>query len=86
MKRSLLILAAAAALVGCASRGYEGTDANGRPFKLRSNTVLVSGQLQRLEVNERGLKIGHATSQTEVEKLEPLIGAVAAGVAKGLKP
>lgn len=86
MKRLIILPIVVAAVAGCASRSYEGTDAAGHPFKLRSNTVLVWGQLQRLEVNERGLKIGHATSQTEVEKLEPLIGAVAAGVAKGLKP
>lgn len=73
-------------LTGCAVRTYEGADAKGQPVKLRSVTFLSWGQMNRISVGPSGLKVGSISEGTEIEKLAPLVGAVAEGVAKGMKP
>lgn len=68
---------------GCTVRKYE---ADGTKITLRSASFLSWGQASKLAVDKNGLKIGAVSGGTEAEKLEPLVEAIAAGVAKGLKP
>lgn len=86
MRTFVGILLLIAASTGCAVRTYEGTDAKGQPVKLRSVTFLSWGQMNRLSVGPSGLKVGSISEGTEVEKIAPLVGAIAEGVVKGMKP
>ena len=74
----LLVLAC-----GCTVRKYE---VEGNKVTLRSASFLSWGQASKIAVDKNGLKIGTVAGGTEAEKLEPLAEAIAAGVAKGLKP
>lgn len=84
MKTTLAILMVALC-TGCASRIYETTAQDGTKVRIRSTTFLVFGQVQGLDANGKGVKIGAGQSQTEAEKIAPILESVMAGAVKGLK-
>lgn len=85
MKHALLLALIAIAAAGCAGRSYTLTQPDGTRIDMKSNTVLVWGKLNGLDATVKGVKVGSAESQTETEKLGPLVEYMAAGFARGLK-
>lgn len=85
MKHALLLAIVAVAAAGCAGRSYTLTQPDGTRIEVKSNTVLVWGKLNGLDATVKGLKVGSAESQTETEKLGPLVEYMATGIVKGMK-